>query len=75
MTTQIKLSAPVHFAAGEALNGQTLAVAQWVRGGTASVSDEKAQALERDGLADILSIDGAPFMWAACCASGSHDHG
>ena len=75
MTTQIKLSAPVYFAAGETLNGQTLAAAQWVRDGTASVSYEKAQALERDGFADILSIDGAPFLWAACCASGSHDHG
>ena len=73
MTTQIKLSAPVHFAAGEALNGQTLAVAQWVRGGTTSVSDEKAQALERDGLADILNVDGKRAVWGACC-DGSHDH-
>ena len=73
MTTQIKLSAPVYFAAGEALNGQTLAVAQWVRGGTTSVSDEKAQALERDGLADILSVDGERAVWGACC-DGSHDH-
>lgn len=72
MTTQIKLSAPVHFAAGEALNGQTLAVAQWVRGGTASVSDEKAQALERDGLADILNVDGKRAVWGACCSGGDH---
>ncbi len=72
MTTQIKLSAPVYFAAGETLNGQALAAAQWVRGGTVSVSDEKAQALERDGLADILSIDGVAFHWGACCSGGDH---
>ncbi len=74
MTTQIKLSAPVYFAVGEDLNGQTLAVAQWVRGGEAEVSIERAEALERDGYADILSKGGVPYRWSACCSGGDHDH-
>ena len=34
----------------------------------------KAEALERDGYADIISKDGKPYTWAACC-NGVHDHG
>lgn len=40
----------------------------------ATVSLERAEALERDGYADILSKDGQPYTWAACC-DGAHDHG
>lgn len=72
-TAQIKVTAPVYFAAGETLNGVALAAPQWVRSGAASVATEKAQALERDGYADILSVDGAPAVWPSCC-SGGHDH-
>jgi hypothetical protein len=69
-TAQIKISAPVYFAAGEHLNGATLVAPAWVRSGDATVELEKAQALERDGFADIVSIDGAANVWGACC--GDH---
>ena len=72
-TAQIKISAPVYFAAGEHLNGTTLAAPAWVRGGGATVEIQKAQALERDGFADIVSIDGEANVWGACC-DGAHDH-
>lgn len=72
-TAQIKISAPVYFAAGEHLNGATLTAPEWVRIGGATVEIQKAQALERDGFADIVSIDGEANVWGACC-DGAHDH-
>ena len=73
-TAQINISAPVRFEAGEHLNGATLTAPEWVRSGPATVSVERAEALERDGYADIISKDGKPYTWAACC-DGAHDHG
>ena len=73
-TAQIIISAPVRFEAGEFLNGATLTAQQWVRSGPATVSVERAEALERVGYADIVSKDGARYTWAPCC-DGSHGHG
>ena len=73
MTTKIQLSAPVYFAAGESLNGVTMESSQWILSGTALVADEKALMLERDGLADVLEVDGKRAVWGACC-DGKHDH-
>lgn len=70
---QIKVTAPVYFAAGETLNGMALKAPQWVNSGVATVDTEKARRLERDGYADILSVDGAAVVWSSCC-SGAHDH-
>lgn len=72
-TAQINISAAVRFEAGEHLNGKTLAAPEWVRSGPATVGLERAEALERDGYADILSKDGKPYTWSACC-DGAHDH-
>lgn len=55
ITARITVSAPVLLAAGEFLNGKTLSGPEWVRSGEAEVSIERAEALERDGYADILS--------------------
>lgn len=74
-TAQITVSAPVYLEAGEHLNGKTLAAPEWVRSGEATVSLERAEALERDGYADILSKGGKPYYWAACCDGSAHDHG
>lgn len=71
---QIRVSAPVLFAVGDYLNGATLTEPQWVRSGAAEVDADKAEALERDGYADIISRDGQANVWAPCCG-GSHDHG
>ena len=72
-TAQINISAAVRFEAGEHLNGATLAAPEWVLSGPATVSLERAEALERNGYADIISKDGKPYTWASCC-SGDHDH-
>lgn len=69
-TAQINVNAPVYFAPGDYLNGQTLAAPEWVRSGSATVSLDRAEALERDGYADIVSKDGKPYTWTACC--GDH---
>lgn len=74
MKAQINVSAPVLFSVGEYLNGAVLTAPQWVRSGAAEVDAAKAEALERDGYADIISKDGKPYTWAACC-NGVHDHG
>lgn len=74
ITARITVSAPVLLAAGEFLNGKTLSGPEWVRSGEAEVSIERAEALERDGYADILSKGGVPYRWSACCSGGDHDH-
>ena len=60
MKAQINVSAPVLFSVGEYLNGAVLTAPQWVRSGAAEVDAAKAEALERDGYADIISKDGKP---------------
>lgn len=74
MTTKIKLIVPVLFAAGEYLNGSELSGAKWLMDGEVDVPDERAAELERDGYADIVSINGAAIVWPSCCAGGDHDH-
>lgn len=74
-TAVINVSAPVYVQAGEHLNGATLASAEWVRSGRATVSIEKAEALERDGFADIVSKGGAAYTWGPCCDGSAHNHG
>lgn len=72
-TAEIHVSAPVYFSVGEFLNGRNLEAPEWVKSGRAIVSADKARALSQDGYADILSIDGRPYVWGACC-SGDHNH-
>ncbi len=42
--------------------------------GEAEVADERASELDRDGYADIVSVDGAAVVWPSCCSGGDHDH-
>lgn len=71
---QIRVSAPVLFVAGDYLNGATLTAPQWVRSGLAEVDASKAEALERQGYADIISREGQASVWGPCCG-GAHEHG
>lgn len=74
MSTKIKLIAPVLFSAGENLDGVELHAPRWVMSGEAEVADARALELERDGYADIVSINGSPAMWPSCCADSGHSH-
>jgi len=74
MTTKIKLISPILFSAGELLNGAELSAPTWVIGGEVDVTDARAAELERDGYADIVSVDGATVVWPSCCSGGEHDH-
>lgn len=46
----------------------------WHRTGQVEISDEQADEFERHGLVDIVSHDGKPVVWAACCTDGDHEH-
>lgn len=48
---------------------------QWLMEGEHSMPLDVAQAQERAGLVDIVSIEGERVVWASCCAGGDHDHG
>lgn len=72
---RIALSAPVYFASGDVLDGTVLQSGTWVHAGTVSTTLEKAKALEAAGYADIVDVDGAPYVWGACCGGSSHNHG
>lgn len=47
----------------------------WLNSGEHPMPLDEAQAQERAGMVDIVSVDGAPFTWAACCCGGGNDHG
>lgn len=74
MITKIKLISPVLFSTGEFLNGAELSAPTWVMSGEADVPDARASQLERDGYADIVSVDSAAVVWPSCCSGGDHDH-
>lgn len=42
---------------------------EWVRSGEVTIDVETAKAHESAGLVDIVSIDGDPVVWCACCNS------
>lgn len=46
----------------------------WKRSGQATLTDDKADEYERLGWVDIVSHDGVPVTWAACCQDDGHDH-
>ena len=71
---KVNVAAPVYVPGGEYLDGAVLAEPAWARRGQHTMSAEFARTQDAAGMLEIESIDGAPFMWAACCASGSHDH-
>ena len=72
-TAKVSVTAPVYFAAGDWLDGSVLAAPQWVRSGVIEVSAERAADFSANGYADIVSVDGDPVTWGACCG-GDHDH-
>lgn len=70
----VDVCAPVSVPAGEYLNGAVLDAPQWARKGTHTMGVAFAQKQEAAGMLEIVSIDGAPVVWSACCG-GAHDHG
>lgn len=46
----------------------------WHRTGQVALSDDQADEYERLGWVDIVSHDGQPVVWAACCTDGDHEH-
>ena len=73
-TAKINILAPVHFAAGEIVDGVALAAPRWAMSGDVEVTASRAQELERGGYAEIVAIGGESVVWPSCC-SGCHDHG
>lgn len=47
---------------------------EWHRSGQVDLSDEQADDFERQGLVDIVSHNGTPVVWTACCDGGDHEH-
>lgn len=46
----------------------------WKRSGQVSLSDEQADEFEALGWVDIVSHNGTPVVWTACCDGGDHEH-
>lgn len=47
---------------------------QWLNSGEHPMPLDEAQAQERAGMVDIVSVDGETVVWASCCGDGHHDH-
>lgn len=46
----------------------------WLNSGEHPMPLDEAQAHERAGMVDIVSIEGERVVWASCCAGGDHAH-
>jgi hypothetical protein len=47
----------------------------WLNSGEHPMPLDDAQALERTGMVDIVSVDGERVVWAVCCTGADHNHG
>lgn len=47
----------------------------WLNSGEHPMPLDEAQAHERAGMVDIVSVDGETVVWSSCCAGGDHAHG
>lgn len=57
MTTKVKVISPI------------LVDGAWKEvGDEVDIPHDEAVAHEKAGMVDIVSIDGAPYVWGACCA-------
>jgi len=65
---KVNVAAPVYVPSGEYLDGAVLAEPAWARRGQHTMSAEFARTQDAAGMLEIESIDGAQFMWAACCS-------
>lgn len=41
---------------------------QWRNGPVCDLPEDEARALEARGYVDVLTIDGKPEVWGACCS-------
>lgn len=62
---------PIRIPAGDHLDGATLTSPAWAMEGQHTISTGAARQAEADGYCEILSVDGAREVWAACCI-GDH---
>lgn len=67
---KVNVGAPVYVPAGGYLDGAVLDSPAWAHKGSHTLEAGFAQAQEQNGMLEIVSIDGAPVVWDACC--GDH---
>lgn len=46
---------------------------EWVNSGETTLPLDEAQRQESAGMVEIVSVDGSPVSWAACCCHCDHE--
>lgn len=58
---------PIRIPAGAHLDGATLDAPAWAMRGEHAILADFARQAEANGYCEILSVDGKPAVWGACC--------